>query len=70
MKKPDVRSTLHDAMYNMTYHVLAYRKLSELEMMEAVKLYLAQPRVLRRKTRERNKTVMTNSLLGSELELA
>jgi len=67
MKKPDVRSTLRDEEHNMTYHVVAYRKLNELEMVETVKLYLAQPRILRRKTRERNKTVTTNALLGSEL---
>jgi hypothetical protein len=70
MKKPGIRSTLHDAEHNMTYHVVAYRKLSELEMIETVKLYLAQPRILRRKIRERNMTVTTDSLLGSELVLA
>jgi hypothetical protein len=67
MKTPDIRSTLRDEEHNMTYHVVAYRKLNELEMVETVKLYLAQPRILRRKTRERNKTVTTNALLGSEL---
>jgi hypothetical protein len=70
MKKPDIRSTLRDAEHNMTYHVVAYRKLSELEMIETVKLYLAQPKILRRKLPERNKTVSTHSLLGSELFLA
>jgi hypothetical protein len=29
MKKPDILSILYDAEYNMTYHVLAYRKLSD-----------------------------------------
>jgi hypothetical protein len=69
MKKPDIRSTLRDEEHYMTYHVVAYRKLSGLEMIETVKLYLAQPRILRRKTHERNRTVTTNSLLGSELVL-
>jgi hypothetical protein len=36
-------------------------------MVETVKLYLAQPRILRRKSPERNKTVTTCALLGSEL---
>ena len=67
MKKPDIRSTLRDEKHNMTYHVVAYRTLSESEMIETVKLYLAQPRILRRKSHERNKTVTTNALLGSEL---
>ena len=70
MKKPDIRSTLHDEEHNMTYHVVAYRKLNELEMIETIKMYLAQPRILRRKIRERNMTVTTDSLLGSELVLA
>jgi hypothetical protein len=67
MKKPDIRSTLRDEQHNMTYHVVAFRKLNELEMVETVKLYLAQPRILRRKTPERNKTVTTHALMGSEL---
>ena len=70
MKQPDIRSVLYDAEYNMTYHVMAYRKLSELEMVQTVKLYLAQPRILKRKTHERDKTVTTCSLMGSEAAFA
>ncbi len=70
MKKPDIRSILYDAEYAMTYHVMAYRKLSELEMVETVKLYLAQPKTLKLKMRERNKTVVTDSLMGSETAFA
>ena len=70
MKKPDILSILHDAEHNMTYHVLAYRKLSELEMVQTVKLYLTQPKILKRKTHERNKTVTTRSLMGSETAFA
>jgi hypothetical protein len=67
MKNPDIRSTLRDEDHNLTYHVVAYRKLTELEMIETVKLYLAQPKIQRRKTPERNKTITTHALLGSEL---
>jgi hypothetical protein len=70
VKKPDIRSTLRDEEHNMTYHVVAYRKLNELEMIETIKMYLAQPKVLRRKSPERNKTVTTHALLGSELVIA
>ena len=70
MKKPDILSTLYDAEHNMTYRVFAFRKLTELEMVQTVKLYLSQPRILSRSTREKNKTVTTNSLLGSELSFA
>jgi hypothetical protein len=70
MKKPNILSTLYYAEENMTYHVLAFRKLSELEMVQTVKLYLSQPKIQRRRMPERNKTVTTDSLLGSELNSA
>jgi hypothetical protein len=70
MKKPSILSILHDADYNMTYRVFAFRELTKLEMGQTVKMYLAQPKIQRRKTPERNKTVTTDSLLGSEMSLA
>ena len=70
MKTPDILSTLYDAEHNMTYRVFAFRKLTDLEMVQTVKLYLSQPKVLGRSTREKNKTVTTSSLLGSELSMA
>jgi hypothetical protein len=70
MKKPDILTKFYDEAHNMTYHVRAYRKLTELEMIQTVGLYLSQPKILRRKTRERNKTVTTNSLMGSEIAFA
>jgi hypothetical protein len=70
MKKPAILSTLLDPKNNMTYRVFAFRGLTEPEMIQTVKLYLAQPKILRRKTPEKNKTVTTNSLLGSEMDFA
>ncbi len=70
MKRPTILSTLFDAEHNMTYRVFAFRALTEPEMLHAVKLYLAQPRILRLKSRERNKTVTTHSLQGSEVDFA
>ena len=70
MKKPAILSTLFDVEHNMTYRVFAFRKLTELEMIQTVKLYLAQPKILWRKAPERNKTVTTDSLLGSEIDFA
>jgi len=49
---------------------VAGRRLGELEMIGTIKPRLAQPRMPRRKTPERNKTVTTRALLGSELILA
>jgi hypothetical protein len=70
MKKPAILSTWFDTKHNMTYRVFAFRELTKLEMVQTVKLYLAQPKILRRKTPEKNKTVTTDSLLGSELDFA
>jgi len=70
MKKPAILSTLFDPKNNMTYRVFAFRGLTEPEMIQTVKWYLAQPKILRRKTPEKNKTVTTNSLLGSEMDFA
>ncbi len=70
MQKPAILSTLFDAEHNMTYRVFAFRALTEPEMLHAVQLYLAQPKILRLKNRERNKTVTTDSLQGSELDFA
>jgi hypothetical protein len=68
MKKPTILTTWDDADHNMKYRVFAFRQLTKSEMDQTVKLYLAQPKVQRRKTPERNKTVTTDSLLGSELD--
>ena len=70
MKKPDILSTLYDAEHNMTYRVFAFRKLTEPEMVQTVKLYLSQPKIQKRSAPEKNKTVTTDSLLGSELSFA
>jgi hypothetical protein len=70
MKKPAILSTLFVPENNMTYRVFAFRELTKLEMVQTVKLYLSQPKILRRKTPEKNKTVTTNSLLGSEMDFA
>jgi hypothetical protein len=70
MKKPNILSTHYDAKHNMTYRIFAFRKLTELEMVQTVKLYLSQPKILRLSEPEKNKTVTTNTLLGSELPFA
>jgi hypothetical protein len=50
MKKPAILSTWFDVEHNMTYRVFAFRELTKLEMVQTVKLYLSQPKILRRKT--------------------
>lgn len=70
MKRPKILSSWFDPEHNMTYRVFAFRALSQPEMTATVGLYLAQPKILRRKAPERNKTVTTESLLGSEMDYA
>ncbi len=70
MKKPTILSIFHDTERNMTYRVFAFRPLSGPEMIQAIKLYSLQPKIQKLKTPERNKTVTTDSLMGSEINLA
>jgi hypothetical protein len=61
---PSVRTTATDKPNNVTYHVMAYRKLTDDEMMMAIRLYHSQPKVRRRKTPLRNKVITIISILG------
>jgi hypothetical protein len=58
-----VRTTIIDRTNNMTYHVVAYRSLSEDEMVLAVRMYHAHMKNRRRKKPERNKEITIYSLL-------
>lgn len=64
MRTPNVRTTLFDEEHNMTYHVMAFRPLSYSELTQSVKMYLSQPKLRKRKTRDRNKTVTIHTLIG------
>jgi hypothetical protein len=65
MQPPDICNTLRDGTNNMTYHVMAYRKLSEAEVLGSVGSYLARPEIRRRKTPLRNKTVTIITIYGA-----
>ncbi|MGH7593272.1 MAG: hypothetical protein ACRELE_05410 [Gemmatimonadales bacterium] len=49
----------------MTYRFLAYRRLSRSEMVFGVRQFLAQPRVRRRKKRDRNKVITILTIHGA-----
>lgn len=65
LEAPNVRNTIRDEEYNVTYHIMAYRQLSREEMIVTVRDYLSQPRIRRRKTRERNKTIVIVTIHGA-----
>ena len=61
MESPRVQNSLVDPDNNVTYHVMAYRRLTEQELRMAVQYYLANRR---RKSPDRNKTITIVSSLG------
>ena len=69
LKAPDVRNTVRDEEHNVTYHIMAYRTLSKEEMILTVRQYLAQPRLRRRKTRERHKVITILTVHGASPNL-
>lgn len=61
---PDTPSEMKDPKHNVTYRFLAYRKLTYAEMVMGIQQYLSQPRVRRRKTRERNQVITIVTIYG------
>jgi len=64
MEGPSITNTVRDEEHNMTYHVMAYRKLTEAEVAMSVRFYLSQPKQRRRKKPERDKIITILSSLG------
>jgi hypothetical protein len=65
MEAPTVRNTVRDESHNVTYHIMAYRKLTRDEAFLTVRQYLAQPKVRRRKSRERDKVITIVTIHGA-----
>lgn len=57
MQLPEVVSQIRGATHNVTYRVLAYRKLIRAELVTVVHQYLSQQPVRHRKIRNRNETI-------------
>ena len=62
MQLPHVRNTARDEQSDVTYHVMAYRKLSESELVHAVRYYQAR----NRRKPKRGSAVTIVSLIGSD----
>ncbi len=64
MREPAVVTSLHDADYNVTYDVVAFRPLTPAELRSTVHQYRTQPKILQRKTPQRNKTIRIETSIG------
>lgn len=62
MKAPDVRNPINDSEADITYNVMAYRKLSRAEIVQAVSFYTAQRG---RKKLKRGTTVTILTIIGA-----
>jgi hypothetical protein len=63
MKAPDVVSTIVDHDRNITYQVLAYRSLTQTELVQAVRLFHAQKKRAKVKP---GTTVIIRSIIGHD----
>lgn len=65
MQMPNIRNTLRDTKYNVTYHIMAYRQLTYTEKVQSVAAFHSQPKNRRRKTPLRNLTVTILTVFGA-----
>jgi hypothetical protein len=63
MQPPDIKHTLKDAASDVTYHVLAYRRLNRAEVVQAVHVYNSQRR--RRAKVKPGTTVTIVTIIGA-----
>jgi hypothetical protein len=69
MQMPDVHSSMKDEANNFVYHVLAFRKLDRLEMLQAISMYRSQPKVRRRRRPPQNGSVTIFTIHGATPDL-
>ena len=60
---PHIRNTLIDPECNVIYHVMAYRKLSDDELEQRVRIYLSRGKNRKRRV-ERNKEIEIQTVIG------
>ncbi len=65
MEMPTVKSSIRDKQNDVTYHVLAYRKLTREELVLAIGHFHSQPSMRRRKAPLRKATITFHSLFGA-----
>ena len=42
MQQPNIRTTMKDEKQKITYHVMAYRTLTDVEMLQSIRYYFSQ----------------------------
>ena len=64
MRAPNIVTSKEYKKDNVVFHVLAYRKLSEREVVECIEDYCNQPSMRRRKTPLKNKEITIETVIG------
>jgi hypothetical protein len=64
MPEPDIITTVRDPEHNLKFRILAYRKLSENEAAEIIRLYLSRPEVRQNKASLRNQLITISTDIG------
>jgi hypothetical protein len=64
MPEPDIITTVKDPVRNLKFHILAYRKLSENEAGDIIRIYLSRPDVKQGKTTLRNQLITITTDIG------
>lgn len=62
MESRSVRTTMRDEAHNITYHVIALRILSRIEMYRIISEYRVGQKAPRRRLGEREATIIINAL--------
>lgn len=65
MEMPNVENILRDEQHNVTYRVLAYRRLTRQELLSSVGMFHAQPKNRRRKRPITDKEITILTLHGA-----
>jgi len=65
MPMPDVATSIKDERHNVTYCVLAYRSLTQAEMVLSIRQFHAQPKIRRRRTPLKNQTITIITVHGA-----
>ena len=64
MQQPNVRSVILDKERGVRYEILAYRKLTRAEMLEAVASFWGQLRKKRLKPPKKGQTIIIETIIG------
>lgn len=61
MELPNTKTTVKDSTNNITYEIIAYRQLSEMEARQMINLYLSQ-----NKSPKKGKKIIIQTIIGHD----